>query len=462
MDNETVYLKDLVASQKSFFKTGQTRSLDYRIEQLKKLRSLLVTHQSELLASLNKDLGKSTFEGFAIELAALFEEIDLACKNLKKWAKTKRVGSPLHLKPSAGRLIKEPYGVVSVYAPWNYPVQLLLSPAIGSIAAGNCTILKPADLTAHTQATLLKMINENFPKGFLHAVGGGIPTCEKLLEEDVDFIFFTGSPRVGKIIMAAAAKHLTPVCLELGGKSPCIVDETANLKVAAKRITWAKFLNAGQTCVAPDYFYFHQKIKAPLVKLIQKEITNFYGDSPLTSPNLGNIINDLHFNRVQKYLNGENIIWGGKSDPATRKMEPTLLDGIHWSSPIMQEEIFGPILPIMEYTDLEDVITTINSKPKPLALYYFSEDKKRHHQVLQKTTSGGGCINDCIIHVGNPNIPFGGVGNSGLGSYHGRQTFELLSHTKGISVSTTKLDMPFRYPTHTEKKLKFFKMWFRT
>lgn len=452
-------ITDVVQAQRDYFKSGKTKPIEFRIGQLKHLKKILQKNEETILNALAEDLGKPKYDGYIAEFVPLYEEINLFLKNIKKWAKTDTVSSPLPLKPSFGKLYKDPYGVVAVFAPWNYPVQLLLSPAIGSIAAGNCTVLKPADLTSKTQKILIELINSNFDTGFLHVIGGGIPECEIMLKEKFDFIFFTGSPRVGKIIMKAAAEHLTPVCLELGGKSPCIVDETADLEIAAKRITWAKFLNAGQTCVAPDYIYTHKNIKDKLIELVKKQIHEFYGKQPIDSPNIAKIINETHFERLKRYLNSDEIAHGGSSNFETRKIEPTLLKNVTWDSAVMQEEIFGPILPFLVWEDLNQVIAEINQHPKPLALYVFSKNKHCQEKVFTETSSGGGCINDCIVHLANSNLPFGGVGNSGMGRYHGKSSFETMSHAKGIQVTPTFFDNPLRYPTNSDKKLNFLRKY---
>ncbi len=453
--------KQIIDLQRKYLSQNKASSVEERIHHLKKLKEVIISNEEKLLEAVAKDLSKSKYEAYITEIVPLYKEINIFCKKLKSWARPKRVSSPLHLWPSKAMTFKDPYGLVGVFAPWNYPIQLLLLPAIGSIAAGNCTLLKPADLTPHTQKALIELINNNFEPGFLYVMGGGIPECEELLKEKLDFIFFTGSPRVGKVIMTAAAQHLTPVCLELGGKSPCIIDENINLLLTAKRITWSKFLNAGQTCAAPDYFYVHKNIKTKFIEAIKQEIQNTFGPKPLESQNLGNIINSTHFERIKSYLEPKNIAHGGASNSETKKIEPTILDNINWNSLIMQDEIFGPIIPILEFEYLDEVISEIIERPKPLALYIFSESKIFQNMVLSNTTSGGGCVNDCIVHLGNSNLPFGGVGNSGMGAYHGKHSFETMSHTKSYQYTSTFFDNPMRYFKNTKFKIKLINWLFK-
>ena len=447
----------ILKDQREYFSTTETRPLKFRIQQLEKLKKVVLENESLITDALYKDLRKSQFESYVTEIGVLIEEINFTIKNLKKWNKTKTVGTPLALMPSRSKIYQEPYGIVGVFAPWNYPFYLLLAPAVGAIAAGNCVILKPADLSSNIQKVIIDLINNNFEAEFMHAIGGGVPECEELLKEKFDYIFFTGSPRVGKIIMKAAAEHLTPVCLELGGKSPCIVDKKANIKVSARRIVWSKFLNAGQTCVAPDYLYVHKDIKDEFMQEMKNRIAEAFESSPKDSDYLGRIISDQHHTRLIKYLDTNKIYCGGEHDASSRYIAPTMLTDITWDSDIMQEEIFGPIMPVMSYNSLDTVISEVNSRPKPLALYFYTEDCQNREKVINETSSGGVCINDCVVHLGNPYLPFGGVGNSGMGAYHGEFSYRAMSHAKGVLINTTKFDPPLRYRPFTDKKLSWIK-----
>ncbi|MBL7543382.1 MAG: aldehyde dehydrogenase [Bdellovibrionaceae bacterium] len=448
---------DIIHGQRRFFKSGKTRSIEFRIEQLRKLKSVIQIHEPKILQALFEDLRKPKFESYISEIGVLIEEIDFTIKNLEKWSTQKSVLTPVALFPAKGKIYAEPFGIVAVFAPWNYPVQLLLAPVVGAIAAGNCAILKPADLTSNTQSVLLNMINSNFDPGFLYAIGGGVAESEQLLKEKFDYIFFTGSARVGKIIMRAAAEHLTPICLELGGKSPCIVDQDADIQVAARRIVWAKFFNAGQTCVAPDYVCVHESIKTEFLTAMKECMDEFFGLHPENSDFFARIVSEKHLERLVNYLDKEIIFCGGEFNFKTRYLAPTILSSVAWDAPVMQEEIFGPIMPVIEFTQISDVIEQINSRPKPLALYYYSENTTKQNRMIAETSSGGMCINDCIVHLANPHLPFGGVGSSGMGSYHGHHSFNMLSHKKGVLINSTKLDIPLRYPPYTEKKFRWLR-----
>nr|WP_309228288.1 aldehyde dehydrogenase [Virgibacillus sp. NKC19-3] len=376
----------------------------------------------------------------------LYTELDFAIKNLSSWMEPVKVRSPITHKGSKSFILKEPYGVSLIIATWNYPLQLALAPAIGAIAAGNCAVLKPSEYTEATSDLLADMIQNTFNPSYITVVQGGKETSEELLKQRFDYIFFTGSTAVGKVIMKEASTHLTPVTLELGGKSPAIVDKDANINLAAKRIVWGKFTNAGQTCVAPDYVYVHEKVKFKLLKAMKKHIKSFYGKEPLNNDDYIRIINEKHFNRLLGFLSDGTPLHGGNTDPAALKIEPTILDKITWDHSIMQEEIFGPILPILSFTNVEDAAAVIREKEKPLALYYFSENEKMQEQIMQYLSFGGGSINDTIYHLSNPHLPFGGVGASGMGSYHGKYSFDTFSHDKSILKQSTKFDIPFRYP----------------
>lgn len=448
----------LVTKQKSFFRSGKTKDISFRIEALQKLRIAIQNHEDDLLKALKIDLNKSEFEAYTTEIGILLSEISFILSNLKSWVKPEKVKTPMTHVGTTGYINSEPYGVTLIIAPWNYPFQLAIAPLIGAIAAGNCAIIKPSELTPKTSGVLAKLIQETFEEEYISAILGGVETSTALLNESLDYIFFTGSVSVGKIIMEAAAKHLTPVTLELGGKSPTIVHEDAKLKLAAKRIAWGKFINAGQTCVAPDYVYVHQSIKTEFLNELKKAIHELYGDIPLQNEDYTHIVSEKHFNRLQSFLNNGSIYTGGKTKSEGLIIEPTVLTDITWEDPVMQDEIFGPILPILNYSNLSEVIEGIQHHPKPLALYIFSEDMNIQQKVLNSVSFGGGCINDTVYHLSSPYLPFGGVGPSGSGAYHGKASFDTFSHKKSILKQTTLFDIPFRYPNVKNglKKIKMF------
>ena len=445
-------IENIVNKQREFFQTGQTKDFKYRQEQLQKLYKALKREEPAIMQALNDDLNKSNYESYITEIGVVYEELKYITKRFMKWSKPKRVKTPITLFKSKSYIYPEPYGVVLIMSPWNYPFQLTILPLIGAIAAGNCAILKPSNYSNNTSKIIAKIVSENFNENYLTVILGGREENQELLKQKFDYIFFTGSTNVGKVVMEAASKHLTPISLELGGKSPCIVDETANLIMAAKRIVWGKFLNAGQTCVAPDYLLVHHTIKDKLVEYLNQYIKNFF-------PNKGlfpKIINQHHYYRLIKLIENEEIIIGGKSNDQTLQIEPTILDNINWNSLIMQEEIFGPLLPIITYDSLDEIIISINQRPKPLALYIFSNSKKNQYKIINSISYGGGCINDTVVHLGNSYLPFGGVGESGMGSYHGRATFNTFSHHKSILKTSNLVDIPFRYPPFN-KRLKLVK-----
>lgn len=439
--------------QKEFFESGKTINVDYRIKNLKKLNDIIKKNEDKILSELKKDLGKSNFEGYVTEVGILYDDINFHIKNVKKWSSEEKRKSPIVYYPSKSYIYKEPYGVILIIGPFNYPFQLVIAPLIGAISAGNTAIIKPSENSRNIALLLEKLINENFPEGYLRVVNplGGKETVSLLLDKPFDYIFFTGSVRVGKLVMQKAAQHLTPVTLELGGKSPCIVDSDAKLKLAAKRIVWGKFLNAGQTCVAPDYLCVHKSVKDELLKLIINEIRIQFGENVRNSEDYPRIVNKSSLERLSGYLNDGKIYYGGNIDEDNLYMEPTLIIKPDLNSPLMSDEIFGPILPILVYEDLDNVIKFINHREKPLALYYFSESKKKIKYVLTSTTSGGVTINDTIIHVANPNLPFGGVGNSGVGKYHGKESFETFTHNKSVMKRGTFIEFNIRFAPYKNK-----------
>lgn len=440
-------------NQKEFFESGKTINVDYRIKSLKKLNDIIKKNEYKILSELKKDLGKSNFEGYVTEVGILYDDINFHIKNVKKWSSEEKRKSPIVYYPSKSYIYKEPYGVTLIIGPFNYPFQLVIAPLIGAISAGNTAIIKPSENSRNIALLLEKLINENFPEGYLRVVNplGGKETVSLLLDKPFDYIFFTGSVRVGKLVMQKAAQHLTPVTLELGGKSPCIVDSDAKLKLAAKRIVWGKFLNAGQTCVAPDYLCVHKSVKDELLKLIINEIRVQFGENVRNSEDYPRIVNKSSLERLSGYLNDGKIYYGGNIDEDNLYMEPTLIIKPDLNSSLMSDEIFGPILPILVYEDLDNVIKFINHREKPLALYYFSESKKKIKYVLTSTTSGGVTINDTIIHVANPNLPFGGVGNSGVGKYHGKESFETFTHNKSVMKRGTFIEFNIRFAPYKNK-----------
>lgn len=439
--------------QKEFFESGKTINVDYRIKNLKKLNDIIKKNEDKILNELKKDLGKSNFEGYVTEVGILYDDINFHIKNVKKWSSEEKRKSPIVYYPSKSYIYKEPYGVTLIIGPFNYPFQLVIAPLIGAISAGNTAIIKPSENSRNIALLLEKLINENFPEEYLRVVNplGGKETVSLLLDKPFDYIFFTGSVRVGKLVMQKAAQHLTPVTLELGGKSPCIVDSDAKLKLAAKRIVWGKFLNAGQTCVAPDYLCVHKSVKDELLKLIINEIRVQFGENVRNSEDYPRIVNKSSLERLSGYLNDGKVYYGGNIDEDNLYMEPTLIIKPDLNSPLMSDEIFGPILPILVYEDLDNVIKFINHREKPLALYYFSESKKKIKYVLTSTTSGGVTINDTIIHVANPNLPFGGVGNSGVGKYHGKESFETFTHNKSVMKRGTFIEFNIRFAPYKNK-----------
>ncbi|WP_164218130.1 aldehyde dehydrogenase [Virgibacillus sp. YIM 98842] len=439
-------METLVNNQRSFFMNGNTIEYSIRKEKLQLLKQMLKKYETDIYDALKIDLNKSEHETLTTELGILYTEIDFAIKHLQEWMAPEKVNAPMTHKGTKNFIFKEPYGVCLIISPWNYPLQLALAPLIGAIAAGNCAIIKPSEYAKATSIILEEMIKDTFDPSFVKVVQGDKEISEKLLQQRFDYIFFTGSTAVGRIIMKEASKHLTPVTLELGGKSPAIVDKDASIQLAAKRIVWGKFTNAGQTCVAPDFLYVHDKVKFKLLKEMKKQIKSFYGKAPLKNKDYIRIINQKHFDRLKNYLHNGSILHGGNVDSEYLMIEPTILDKVSWEDEMMQEEIFGPILPVFTFHDIEEAVERLKPQEKPLALYYFGENGKTQQQVIQYLSFGGGSINDTLYHLANPHLPFGGVGNSGMGAYHGKYSFDTFSHSKSILKQTTKFDLPFRYP----------------
>ena len=445
----TANIQETIAKQRAFFATGKTKDYDFRVSQLQKLSHLIKENEQLILDAIYADLRKPAIEAFGSEILGTLSEVKYALKHLKAWMKPQKVGTPITLFPSSSYIYAEPLGVVLIVAPWNYPFVLTLQPLIGAIAAGNCAILKPSEHTPNTSSAIAKIVNTNFDPSFITAIEGGIETNQALLAEKFDHIFFTGGTAIGKIVMEAAAKHLTPVTLELGGKSPCIIDETCDLDITAKRIIWGKFYNCGQTCVAPDYLLIQKNIKPILIEKLLECLKTFFGENPQQSPDLGRIVNERQFDRLVTLLNEGKILIGGQHDRGDRFIAPTLIDQVSPNSKIMADEIFGPILPILEYDQIAEAIAFVNAQPKPLALYLFSSNKQNQAQILKEISFGGGCLNDIIMHLGNPELPFGGVGNSGMGAYHGKASFDTFTHRKSILKNSFRFDLKWRYPPYT-------------
>lgn len=447
-------IHELVQLQRDAFDRMHPYGVDERLDALERLREAILRKENEICAALSRDLGKCPGEAYMTEIGMVLTEISCAMKNLKKWARPKRVKTPLAQFPSRSYILKEAYGVVLIMAPWNYPFQLTLSPFVGALAAGNHCILKPSNYSPATSQVIFSLIAECFPVEQAAVVLGGRQENQALLEERFDYIFFTGGVTVGKLVLEKAAKHVTPVTLELGGKSPCIVDETAALSVAARRIAFGKALNSGQTCVAPDYLLVHEKVKERLLKEIANCWDEFYGDA-LKSAQWPRMINEKHYQRVMGLMQGEHIYCGGVGDGMS--IAPTILTDVSWDAPIMQEEIFGPVLPVITFKELDEVIPLINSREKPLALYLFSRSPGNQEKILDKISFGGGCVNDTIIHLATDRMPFGGVGQSGMGGYHGKNSFDTFTHEKSIVQKANWLDIPVRYAPFTQKKTKLVK-----
>ncbi|MED4793510.1 aldehyde dehydrogenase [Priestia megaterium] len=430
--------QELTKKQLSFFNSGKTKDIAFRIETLKKLRELVVRHEDDILKAVKADLNKPEMEAKRAEVGLVLSEIDFAVENLAEWAAPKEVETPSTHAGAKSYIYQDPYGLALVIAPWNYPFQLAVSPVVGAIAAGNCVVLKPSELTPHTSSLLAKMFNENFPEEYLTVVEGEVETSTALLKENFDYIFFTGSTMVGKIVAEAAAKHLTPVTLELGGKSPTIVHEDANIEEAAKRIARGKFANAGQTCVAPDYILVQRNVKDELLANLKQVVTNTYGEDVSQNLDFPHVVSEKHFDRLNSFLTNGDIVFGGKTDRSRLFIEPTVLDNISWEDNVMQDEIFGPILPVIVYDEISEVIEAIVKRPKPLALYLFSEDEAVQDRILNSVSFGGGSINDTINHMTSHYLPFGGVGDSGMGAYHGKASFDTFSHAKSILKRSNK------------------------
>ncbi len=455
---------EIVSRQRDFYLSGRTLDVDFRIDALKKLQSAIRDHMDDIDKALYSDLRKSGFETYMTETGMVLDEIGYEISHVRRWARTKRVKTPLAQFLARSFVVPEPYGVVLIMSPWNYPFQLCIEPLVGAIAAGNTAVVKPSAYSPATSSCIAHIVREIFDESFVAVIEGGREENQALLEEKFDYIFFTGSVNVGKLVMKKASEHLTPVSLELGGKSPVIVDHTANLELAAKRLAFGKYLNAGQTCVAPDYLLIEKGLKEKFLPMIEKNVKAFfpdgdYSDSPV-------IVNQKHFERVSGLINdglkiGDKIVFGGDYDSSSRFIAPTVLENVTFDSPIMQQEIFGPVLPVIEFDSLDWAIDRIRERPRPLALYLFSNDKAVQRRILKSVPYGGGCINDTIIHLASPYMGFGGVGESGMGSYHGKRSFDTFTHYKSIIDKSNLLDLPMRYHPYTKSKLGMIKRFMK-
>lgn len=449
-----------VARQRAFFESGATRSYEFRLQQLKQLKAAMLKYADEVEAALKQDIGRPALEAY-VEMSTAMEELNHTLKHLKKWMQPKKVGTPLLAQPGRSRIEYTPLGVVFIMGPYNYPYVLCIQPLIGALAAGNTVIMKPSSLTPATSAVMEKMAKEFFTPDVFQIFQGSTDVTDALLEEQFDHIFFTGSPRVGKIVMAKAAKYLTPVTLELGGKSPTIVHSDAKLEIAAKRLLAGKLMNAGQTCIAPDHLFVHASVKDEFQRILVKTLKDFYGDNPQKSPDFGRMINGKHFERVKALIDPAKVLAGGQTDAADRYIAPTLLKDVTLDDAVMQEEIFGPLLPIISYNSLSEVYKHVKRLPShPLALYVFTESRDVERDVLDNIQFGGGCVNNTLMHIANANLPFGGVGESGLGAYHGHRSFLTFSHQRSVLKSSTFMDLPMRYAPYKDK-VKLFKAMFK-
>lgn len=457
----TERIDDILNKQRSFFQSGRTLPVSFRKEQLRTLKRAVIKYEPELEAALKKDLGKSASESYMCEIGMVISEITYMLRHIRKFAAKQRVHTPLAQFAAKSYRQTSPYGNTLIMSPWNYPFLLTLDPLVDAIAAGNTAIVKPSAYSPATAEIIKQMLEECYPEEYVAVVTGGRKENAELLHKKFDFIFFTGSTGVGKEVLRNAAEHLTPVVLELGGKSPCIVDSTAKVKLAAKRIVFGKFLNCGQTCVAPDYMLCAADIKEALIKEIRAEITRQFGAEPLKNPNYGKIVNEKHFARICALIDTEKVVCGGQKVQENLQIEPTVMDNVTWEDAVMQEEIFGPVLPILTFDRPEEVFEVLQDKAKPLALYLFSEDKAYIDEITSRCRFGGGCINDTIIHLATSEMGFGGVGESGMGSYHGKDGFEAFSHTKSIVDKKTWLDMPMRYQPYTKACDKLIRLFLR-
>lgn len=451
----------MIEEHKNYFEKGETIGIDFRIRQLNKLKNVIRENEKLIMEALYKDLHKPEFEAYATEIGYLYDSIGYFTKNLRRWARVKRVRTPMVHFGSRSYVYAEPYGTVLIVGPFNYPFQLILEPLIGAISAGNCAVIKPSEYTPYVSEVVVKIIKENFDESYIRVIEGGKEVTSALINSPFDYIFFTGSVGVGKIVMEAASKNLVPVTLELGGKSPCIVDKNVNIDIAAQRIVWGKFMNVGQTCVAPDYLLIHSEVKKQFIDKLIEKLKIFYGENPKESSDYGRVINERQMTRLVQLINKGKVILGGDYDIENRYMAPIIMDNVTWEDKVMEDEIFGPLLPVIEYTDIDDIIKKINKRPKPLALYLFTENKELEKKIMEKVFFGGGCVNDTMTHLASPFLPFGGVGSSGLGSYHGQKSFETFSHIKSVLKKSTRVNISFIFPPYTKEKVKLLRRFMK-
>lgn len=452
-------ISELLQKQKDFFNSNATKNLDFRLKNLKKLKALLYEHEELLFDAIYKDFGKSSFDTYTTEIGVVHKELNIAIKKTKSWMRKKRVKTNLVNFPSRSYILPEPLGNSLIIGAWNYPYLLTLTPLIPAMAAGNTIILKPSELTSNTSKTLTKLINENFPKEYFAVVEGGVEETKELLAQKFDKIFFTGSTRVGKIVMEAAAKNLTPVTLELGGKSPAFVFNDANLKQTARRLVWAKFVNAGQTCVAPDYVVVEESAKQEFIACLKAEIDKTYGTFDECKENYTKIINKQNYLRLESLIIKEKVVIGGDLIPENNCITPTVLDNVSWDDKVMEDEIFGPILPIISFTNLEETIRKVKTYSKPLSLYVYTKSRKNRDKILNDISFGGGCVNESVMHLSNPNLPFGGVGDSGMGNYHDEAGFQSFSHYKSIMQKPFWFELPIKYSNYSKTKFRLIKFF---
>lgn len=456
-----IEMQEIIRQQRTFFRSHVTLDVDYRLDALRRLRRALLKHEGRLCAALQSDLGKSEVESYMSEIGMVLASLRETISHLRGWARPRRVQAPLAQFPSSCWTMPEPYGVTLVMSPWNYPLLLTLDPLVSALAAGNTCVVKPSEQASATAAVLAEVLGETFVPEYVAVVQGGAEVCQQLLEQRWDYIFFTGGSAIGKIVMRAAAEHLTPLTLELGGKSPCIIDRTADVRMAARRIAFGKVLNAGQTCVAPDYALVHASLKKEFVAAFREEVARMVGETPLLNPAYPHIINISHYNRVMALMVGATPVLGGKGDPETLRIEPTVLENVSADSPCMQEEIFGPVLPVLTFDDLTEAEEWVQNRPRPLACYLFTSSAENERRLLSRLHFGGGCVNDTVIHLAVTGLPFGGVGDSGMGAYHGKSGFDTFSHVKSVLRKATWLDLPFRYQPFNGLKRMVLRLFLR-
>lgn len=455
-------IKSIVEKQRAYFKSGSTKDVNWRIKQIKKLVDLIAKNEAMISEALRKDLNKAYYESLSVEIGPVFADASYILKHLKEWAEPQDVETSLFHLPGNSKVYKEPYGNVLLISPWNYPFLLTIAPLIGAMSAGNCVLIKPSEHSAHTSRVMEELINKNFDEGYIHVVQGDAEVTQEILKTRWDYIFFTGGTEIGRIIYQEAAKHLTPVTLELGGKSPCVVDKNVNVDLAAKRITWGKTINSGQTCIAPDYVFVHKDIKDKFIASVKDHIHKSYGDHPIEHPDYCKIINQRQYDRLKGYLNNGEIVVGGKFNDDKRMIEPTVMFNPPKDSKVMVEEVFGPILPVFTYTELDEVIDFINEREKPLASYIFSKSAKVREKFLTSVSSGGACVNDTVLHISSSSMAFGGVGESGIGGYHGKSSFDTFSHQKSVMHRMPHMLDPYlRYAPYSPKKLGLMRFFLK-